>query len=78
MSQVGAERDTSAKEYQGLVRAVNLIARHPDFPGKRDAVKECVSDILERSIRGRLSPVQRVELLSILLADDPLRDEPAA
>jgi hypothetical protein len=71
MSQVSTEQDVSSREYQGLVKAVSMIARHPHFPGKEDAVRECVSDILERSLRGRLSPVQRIELLSILLADGP-------
>jgi hypothetical protein len=54
------------------VRAVGVIARHPDFPGKRDAVVECLGDIEERSREGRLTPAQRAELLGILL-DDPLR-----
>jgi hypothetical protein len=56
-------------EYLGLVRVVGVIARHPDFPGKRDAVGECVDDIEERSREGRLTPAQRAELLGILLDD---------
>jgi hypothetical protein len=62
-------RETSDKEYLGLIRTVNLFARHPDFPGKSDAMFECVEDIEERSRVGRLSPEQRDELLAILLAD---------
>jgi hypothetical protein len=68
MPQLCAGRDTSAVEFQGLVRVVGMIARHPDFPGKQDAVRECVSDIVDRSRQGRLSPVQRAELLRILLS----------
>jgi hypothetical protein len=69
MPQVCDGREASTIEYQGLVRVVGMIARHPDFPGKRDAVRECVSDIVDRSRQGRLSPVQRAELLKILLSE---------
>ena len=50
------------------MRVAGMIARHPDFPGKRDVVEECVEDIVERSQRGRLTPFQRDELLGILAA----------
>jgi hypothetical protein len=69
MPQLCARREASDKEYQGLVRTVNLFASHPDFPGKSAAVIECVEDIEERSRGGRLTPAQRSELLSILLFD---------
>ena len=60
------ERDTTDREYQGLIRVAGMIARHPDYPGKRDVVEECAEDIVERSHRGRLTPSQRDELLAIL------------
>ncbi len=59
-------RDTTVKEYRGLMRVAGMIAGHPDFPGKRGAVEECVEDIVERSLQGRLTLFQRDELLSIL------------
>ena len=59
----------SSKEFLGLVRTVYLFARHPDFPGKSEAVIECIEDIEERSREGRLSPVERDELLAILSVD---------
>ena len=65
--QLHGGRPTPAQEFEGLVRAVGVIARHPDFPGKRDALDECVGDIEERSREGRLTPAQRAELLGILL-----------
>jgi len=46
-----------------------MIARHPDFPGKRDMVEECAEDIVERSRQGRLTPSQRDELLALLSVD---------
>jgi len=61
------ETGAVSREYLGLVRVVEMIARHPDFPGKRDAVNECVEDLVERSREGRLTPVQRAVLLDILL-----------
>ena len=61
-----AERDTTDREYQGLMWVADMIARHPDYPGKRDVVEECVEDIVERSLQGRLTPSQRDELLAIL------------
>jgi hypothetical protein len=74
--QLCPERDITAPEYSGLRRVVGMIARHPDFPGKREAVDECVEDIEERSRQGRLSLDQRAELLDILSArrapDEPL------
>ena len=64
-----AERDTTDREYQGLMWVADMIARHPDYPGKRDVVEECAEDIVERSHRGRLTPFQRDELLAMLSAD---------
>lgn len=67
MNQLCEETGAVSREYLGLVRVVEMIARHPDFPGKRDAVNECVEDLVERSREGRLTPVQRAVLLDILL-----------
>ena len=44
----------------------DMIARHPDYPGKRVVVEECAEEIAERSLQGRLTPSQRDELLAIL------------
>ncbi len=62
-------RDATDREYRGLMEVAGTIARHPDYPGKRDVVDECVEDIVERSLRGRLTPIQRDELLGILTVD---------
>ena len=50
------------------MRVADMIARHPDYPGKRVVVEECVEDIAGRCHRGRLTPLQRDELLAILSA----------
>lgn len=69
MSQTTARCGASTVEFEGLVRVVGLFARHPDFPGKSDAVEECVEDIEERSRAGRLTPSQRSRLLDILFSE---------
>ncbi len=69
MTQPYVQRDTTDREYRGLIWVAGIIARHPDFPGKRDVVEECVDDILESSHRGRLTPFQRDVLLAILAVD---------
>jgi hypothetical protein len=58
--------DTTDREYRGLLRVADMIARHPDYPGKRVVVEECAEEIAERSLQGRLTPLQRDELLAIL------------
>ena len=72
MIQICEGPQAASREYLGLVRVVNMIARHPDYPGKKDAVNECVVDLVERSREGRLSPMQRAELLDILLTGGSL------
>lgn len=62
-------QDTTDREYRGLLRVAGMIARHPDYPGKRVMVEECVEDIVDRSLQGRLTPSHRDELLAILSDD---------
>lgn len=69
MPQPHVERGTTHEEYKALVQAVDMIARHPDFPDKREIVRECVRDIDERGRDGRLTPSQHAELLNILLRE---------
>ena len=66
------ERNATDRDYRGLMEVASMIARHPDYPGKRDVVEECAEDIVDRSRRGRLTPFQRDELLAIL-SDDRVR-----
>ena len=68
MPQTCSVGETTDREYRGLLRVADMIARHPDYPGKRVVVEECVEDIVERSQEGRLTPFQRDELLGILAA----------
>ena len=59
MPQSSRGGDTTDREYLGLMRVADMIARHPDYPGKRVVVEECAEEIAERSLQGRLTPSQR-------------------
>jgi hypothetical protein len=52
--------------YRRLEWTAGLIARHPDFPGKSDAVGECRDDIERRFRQGILTVDERSRLLAIL------------
>ncbi len=53
-------------EYDRLVLATSMIARHPDYPGKQEVVSLCRQEIDERCRSGILSRDQRSRLLDIL------------
>ena len=53
--------------FERLERAVTIIALHPDYPGKHEAIAECLEDIEGRWRRGQLSLQQRLRLLSLLV-----------
>lgn len=53
-------------EYERLLQATSLIARHPDCPEKQDVVLLCRAEIDERCRTGALSIAQRSRLLDIL------------
>ena len=77
MPQPHVERGSTPEEYSALVQAVDMIARHPDFPDKPEIVRECVRDIDERGRDGRLTASQHAELLNILLRERPPVRTPA-
>jgi hypothetical protein len=58
--------------FRRLERSTSLIVRHPDFPGKAEAIKRCRDDIEDRFHQGMLTSEQRGYLLSILDGDDML------
>ena len=57
-----------AQIFRQLERATGLIAGHPDYPGKDEAVRLCREDILEHS---SLTTEQRARLLAILGDEAP-------
>jgi len=63
---------SSRQLYARLERTTNLIARHPDFPGKAEAVLRCREDIEARFHQGILTVEERTRLLAILDGRDPL------
>jgi hypothetical protein len=58
--------------YQRLERAVTLIARHPFYPGKQEALDDCVLDLEERSREGSLTPDQKSKLIALLYSEPPM------
>ena len=61
---------TEIHAFQRLERAVNLIARHPFYPGKQDAVHDCLNYLEERFLQGTLTLEQKSRLIAILLPQD--------
>jgi hypothetical protein len=55
--------------FRRLERSTILILRHPEFPGKADAIRRCRDDIDSRFHQGMLTGEQRSHLLSILDGD---------
>jgi hypothetical protein len=53
--------------FDELRRAVEVIARHRDFPGKRDLVRDGLDNLDDFHGRGRLTITERDRLRAILL-----------
>jgi hypothetical protein len=51
---------------EDLLEAVELIARHPDYPGKADVIRRCTRDIEDRHRAGTLTTVEKAKLLRVL------------
>ncbi|WP_020466744.1 hypothetical protein [Singulisphaera acidiphila] len=62
--------------FKRLERTVNLIARHPFYPGKPEAVHDCLDDLEERYRDGSLTHEQKSILVSLLTAEDDNAIEP--
>jgi hypothetical protein len=60
-----------ARLFRLLERTAGLLARHPDFPGKAEAMSRCRDDIKQRFLQGILTREQRDRLLAILDAENP-------
>jgi hypothetical protein len=57
-----------ATYFERLVAAMERVARHADFPGKRQAVDLCLGDIDDLSVAGRITAEQAGVLREVLLA----------
>lgn len=51
-----------------LRHTVQIIANHPDFPGKREAVEECLEELAELHRQGLLTADQCRSLCDCLAA----------
>jgi len=62
---VGREQDLS-EVFRRFERTSLLLASHPDFPGKPEALGRCREDVQERFQQGMLTVDQRTRLMTIL------------
>ncbi len=53
--------------FERLVQSAERISRHVYYPGKQQAVEQCVEDVEELSRLGRITAAQSEVLLDILL-----------
>jgi hypothetical protein len=58
---------SDAADFRRLTAGVVRIARHPDFPGKPEAVSLCLEDIERLTREGRITAEQAGVLHGILL-----------
>ncbi len=57
--------------FDRLIRSAELIARHAHYPGKQEAVEQCVEDVAELSRSGRITAEQGDVLLGIIRGTGP-------
>ena len=53
--------------FDRLVASAERIARHADYPGKEQAVGQCIEDIDDLAIAERITAEQREMLRAVLL-----------
>jgi hypothetical protein len=52
--------------FERLIESVTLIARHPEYPRKSEAVDQCRQDVEDLLLDGRIDPEQAEVLREIL------------
>jgi hypothetical protein len=55
--------------FERLLEAAGLIARHADFPGKRQVVERCREEVEDLKSSGVISSAQQETLQEILLGN---------
>ena len=58
---------TMLPEFERLEQTIDMIRRHPYYPGKELLMDECLEDIDERCRLGRITEVERGRLRDSLL-----------
>jgi hypothetical protein len=57
---------SKSEYFDRLVETAGLIARHADYPGKRDVVERCREEIEDLARAGRITADEDEELQEIL------------
>jgi len=52
--------------FERLIESVTLIARHPEYPRKSEAVEHCRQDVEDLRVAGRIDDEQAERLRQIL------------
>jgi hypothetical protein len=55
-------------DFHQLRRAVEIVARHADYPGKQDLIRESLADLDALHHQGRVTAGERLRLRAVLLA----------
>jgi hypothetical protein len=58
---------TYVPAFERLEQVVTIIAQHVDYPGKQEAVAECLEKIEDRWREGQLTLEQRFRLCATLI-----------
>ena len=53
--------------FERLIASAERIARHADYPGKEQAVGQCLEDIDDLAVAERITAEQRETLRTVLL-----------
>jgi hypothetical protein len=53
--------------FDRLIASAERIARHADYPGKQQAVDQCIEDIDDLAVAERITAEQREALRAVLL-----------
>ena len=61
----------NASYFEKLVGSLSRIASHSYYPGKEDAVEQCLEELEEIRLSGKISAEQSATLRDILLGEEP-------
>ena len=60
-----------ASYFEKLVESLSRIASHSYYPGKEDAVEQCLEEIEEIRLSGQITAEQSAALRDLLLGEEP-------
>ena len=61
----------NASYFEKLVGSLSRIASHSYYPGKEDAVEQCLEEVEEIRLSGKITAEQSATLRDLLLGEEP-------